>query len=298
MFSKEKITDLMMVLSLSHRGSSHIELDSQGSALRQILKGFQAEQHDHRTAVLINAGLKVLDQRDWLQIQCGDLSQQVTSLSGQVYATNDDTEKERLIIEALVKIKVLAHAQIIGNELLSRVNGFMLHASTFIVGNLSRGEEKVSNEAMGPHDGAVNAQLKMLRNVVDSIVGELSICSNEVSANYFVPEDQSFEGRVQVQTLREIIDFGKKVIAQAVSLADVSINTIAMIGDLSPKDAGVRKQWLLAYAMTAATVAGACNSMVRDAFMAYGSITEVEKQGHRAPSSDSPQPGPAGPRNN
>ncbi len=295
-FTIESISEILT--SASRFSQSQNGLDSQCRMLRQIFEGcLPPEKQDHRTAVLILSGLKCLDQYDWLQIQCGDISQQIQSLIQQIYDADDDAQRKKLLIKLLVQVKVLAHAQMIGNEIYIRASEYMLQTNTFILARISRRDDDLmSFHSLPAQDAAVKDQLVLLRNVVDEITGELAICSNTVNSAY-AHEDDSLEAEVQFQSLRQIISFGIMVANHVSSLADVAINTIATTGSLPPKEARLRTQWLTAYAMTAATVAGACNSMVRDAFMAYGSITEVERQGHRAPS-DSPQPGQGDPHNN
>ncbi len=297
MIRKEKITELLR--GLSRYGSSQNGLDLQCRMLRQILQSYlPTEKHEHRTAVLIFSGLKCLDQHDWLQIQCGRVREEIESLIQLAHATADDAHREKLIIELMVKINLLAHAQFIGQELYSRASGFMLQVSTYMLSRISCGDE--GNQPTVAPNGTVSTQLRLLRSVVDSVVGELTLCSKKASTAFFVPENQTLEAQVQWRTLGAIVEFGNMVIEQAVSLADLAINTMIIIGDLPPKDATFRKQWLSAYALTAATVAGACNSMVRDAFLTYGNIAELERQvpqGQPGPD-DGPIPGPAGPRDN
>lgn len=297
MITKGKVSEILTTLSrysLSQNG-----LDSQCRMMQQIFKTLQtADKYDHRTMVLIYAGSKCLDQRDWLQIQCGDISAQISALIAEAQGTSDDNRREKLLIEILAQAKLIAQAQIIGNELYVLASEYLLQVQTFMLSSLS-GEDavNVSENHVAAPDRTINDQLQVLRSVVDSIIGELAGVSRFVNGPWFVQEDDSLESKVQERSLIAIVAFANKVASQAVGLADVAVASMPMIGQSKAKEMVMRKQWLVAYAMTAATVAGACNTMVSNGFMAYGNISVAENRGQAGPS-DGPAPRPAADRRN
>jgi len=171
----------------------------------------------------------------------------------------------------------------------------VLQANTFILSRLTGDREL--QEYVAPPEGIIADQLQGLRALVDSIIGDLAGASRFVNGPWFVQEDDSFESKVQARALTVIVAFAEKAAAYAVGLADIAVSSMPIFGKLKTPEAIMRKQWLLAYAMTAATMASACNSMVNNGFMAYGNISVLENRGQAGPA-QGPEPGPAGARRN
>jgi len=212
MISKGKISDVLT--ALSRYGLSQNGLDSQCRMLQQILNSLRpTDKYDHRTAVLIHAGLKCLDQRDWLQIQCGDLNAQISHLIAEAYGTDSDDHREKLLVEILAQVKLIAQAQIIGNELYVRASEYVLQANTFILSRLTGDREL--QEYVAPPEGIIADQLQGLRALVDSIIGDLAGASRFVNGPWFVQEDDSFESKVQARALTVIVAFAEKAAAYA-----------------------------------------------------------------------------------
>jgi hypothetical protein len=270
--------------------------------LGKIFKSLEpTDQYSYRTGVLIHAGIKCLSQKDWIEIQCGHIVEEANRLileaqsldqagvcagsPGADPAANPerDSIREILIGQALVKIGVLNYAQMVSSELYNRAAEYMLKVSGYIVAEeMTAGSRGATSESAAGDSAAqpegITAQLKQLHQIVDSIIGSLSLKSSRVSNGYYPSGELSFESRVQSETLSEVLAFGQTLINRAVSLSDISIDTATMLAAQDDQDSKNRRKWLVAYAMTAATTAGACDRMVEEAYLAFGNVLEIERQ--------------------
>lgn len=262
--------------------------------LGKIFKTLEpTDQYSFRTGVLIHAGLKCLSQKDWIEIQCGHIVEEANRLileaqsldqtgvcagsPGSDPAANPgrDSVREILIGQALVKIGVLNYAQMVGNELYSRAAEYMLKASGYIVTETISDTTDLSDDEQSK---LILSQVKEIQKVLDSIISNLSLKCSRVAGGYHPVGDRSFESRVQSETLNEVLAFSQTVIHRAIGLSDISVNTAVMLSAQHDEDSRNRRKWLVAYAMTAAIAAEACDKMMEEAFLAFGNVLEIERQ--------------------
>ncbi|MDP3510769.1 MAG: hypothetical protein Q8T09_22570 [Candidatus Melainabacteria bacterium] len=288
-----QILNVLMRFSMTHEG-----LDASSAELQKLFKRLQpTARYEHRTTVVINAGIKFLDQRDWLQIRRGELKSEIFHLLHDAANEKDEQRQNELLIEALAKVKVLGHSQLLSTELNERASEYLLQADTHILSNLTKTKTqlqamagaaaKLDEEATTgaipsdeiPSDEILAGQLKALSDVVASRGKDLSVIHANATgyARYISQSDQSFEAQVQSQALAGIVAYSQKAAERASSLCDVASNSFYHFGNRQPADALTSKQWLIAYALTAATIIGACRAMVADAFVACGNSTELKE---------------------
>ena len=276
-----QILNVLMRFSMTQEG-----LDASSSELQKLFKRLQpSERYEHRTAVVINAGIKCLDQRDWLQIKRGELKSEIFHLLHDAENEKDEQRQNVLIIEALAKVKVLGHSQLLSTELNERASEYLLQADTEILSNLTKKRAQLQATAGAitskgiPADEILAAQLKALSEVVASLSKDLAIIHDHAAgyAQYIGQSDQSFEAQVQSQALAGIVAYSEKAAERATSLCDVAGNSFYHFGSRQPADALNSKQWIIAYALTAATIIGACHAMVTDALAAYGNSAELKE---------------------
>lgn len=278
-----QILNVLMRFSMTQEG-----FDASSAELQKLFKRLQpTERYEHRTAVVINAGIKCLDQRDWLQIRRGEMKSEIFHLLHDAENEKDEQRQNELLIEALAKVKVLGHSQLLSTELNERASEYLLQADTHILSNLTKTRAQL--QAMAGTDGALDeeapaddilaGQLKALSDVVASLGKELSVIHDNATgyARYISQTDQSFEAQVQSQALAGIVAYSQKAAERATSLCDVASNSFYHFGSRQPADALTSKQWIIAYALTAATIIGACRAMVADAFVAYGNSAELKE---------------------
>ena len=118
------ILNVLMRFSMSQDG-----LDASSAELQKLFKKLQpTERYEHRTVVVINAGLKCLDQRDWLQIKRGELKSEIFHLLHEAENEKDEQTRNALLVETLAKVKVLGHSQLLSSELHQRASEYLLHA--------------------------------------------------------------------------------------------------------------------------------------------------------------------------
>ncbi len=319
-----QILNVLMRFSMTQEG-----LDAPSAELQKLFKRLQpTERYEHRTAVVINAGIKCLDQRDWLQIKRGELKSEIFHLLHDAENEKDEQRQNELLIEALAKIKVLGHSQLLSTELNERASEYLLQADTHILSNITKtraqlqamagADAAIDEEAMAragapsgetpsdktptdktpsdktpsdktpsdktpsdktPSDKILAGQLNALSDVVASLGKDLSVIHDNANgyARYISQSDQSFEAQVQSQALAGIVAYSQKAAERATSLCDVASNSFYHFGNRQPADALTSKQWIIAYALTAATIIGACRAMVADAFVAYGNSAELKE---------------------
>jgi len=299
-----QILNVLMRFSMTQEG-----LDASSAELQKLFKRLQpTERYEHRTAVVINAGIKCLDLRDWLQIKRGEMKSEIFHLLHDAENEKDEQRQNELLIEALAKVKVLGHSQLLSTELNERASEYLLQADTHILSNLTKTRAQL--QAMAGADGALDeettagagvpsgkipsgaipsngipadeilaGQLKALSDVVASLGKDLSVIHDNATgyARYISQSDQSFEAQVQSQALAGIVAYSQKAAERATSLCDVASNSFYHFGSRQPADALTSKQWIIAYALTAATIIGACRAMVADAFVAYGNSAELKE---------------------
>lgn len=278
-----QILNVLMRFSMTQEG-----LDASSAELQKLFKRLQpTERYEHRTVVVINAGIKCLDQRDWLQIKRGEMKSEIFHLLHDAENEKDKQRQNELLIEALAKVKVLGHSQLLSTELNERASEYLLQADTHILSNLTKTRAQL--QAMAGTDGALDekapadeilaGQLKALSDVVASLGKDLSVIHDNATgyARYISQTDQSFEAQVQSQALAGIVAYSQKAAERATSLCDVASNSFYHFGSRQPADARTSKQWIIAYALTAATMIGACRAMVADAFVAYGNSAELKE---------------------
>ncbi len=277
-----QILNVLMRFSMTQEG-----LDASSAELQKLFKRLQpTERYEHRTAVVINAGIKCLDQRDWLQIKRGELKSEIFHLLHDAENEKDEQRQNELLIEALAKIKVLGHSQLLSTELNERASEYLLQADTHILSNITKTRAQLQPMAGAgvpsgetPADKILAGQLKALSDVVASLGKDLSVIHDNANgyARYISQSDQSFEAQVQSQALAGIVAYSQKAAERATSLCDVASNSFYHFGSRQPADALTSKQWIIAYALTAATIIGACRAMVADAFVAYGNSAELKE---------------------
>lgn len=288
-----QILNVLMRFSMTQEG-----LDASSTELQKLFKRLQpSERYEHRTALVINAGIKCLDQRDWLQIKRGELKSEIFHLLHDAENEKDEQRQDLLLIEALAKVKVLGHSQLLSTKLNERASEHLLQADTQILSNLTKtraqlqatagADAAIDEEATAgattskriPVDEILAAQLKALSEVVASLSKDLSIIHDHAAgyARYIGQSDQSFEAQVQSQALAGIVAYSEKAAERATSLCEVASNSFYHFGSRQPADALNSKQWIIAYALTAATIIGACHAMVTDAFAAYGNSAELKE---------------------
>lgn len=268
-----QILNVLMRFSMAQDG-----LDASSAELQTLFKKLQpTEPYEHRTVVVINAGLKCLDQRDWLQIKRGELKSEIFHLLHDGENEKDEHRRTDLLIETLAKVKVLGHSQLVGSELHQRASEYLLQADTHILSNLAVTRATIESGNV-PTDDLLAEQLKALSDVVASLSRDLTAIHDSATgyALYISQSDQSFEAQVQSKALTGIVAFSKKVSERATNLCDVASNSFNHFDNRQPADALTSKQWLISYALTAATIIGACQAMVADAFIAYGNHAELK----------------------
>lgn len=278
-----QILNVLMRFSMAQDG-----LDASSAELQTLFKKLQpTERYEHRTVVVINAGLKCLDQRDWLQIQRGELKSEIFHLLHDGENEKDEQRQQELLIEALVKVKVLGHSQLLSTELHQRASEYLLQADTHILSNFTKlrsasrtvhtadtitGKEDPADASSNVMlDEAMAEQLKALSNIVAKLGKDLSAIHDSATgiARYISQSDQSFEAQVHSKALTGIVALSKKVSERATNLCEVASNSFYHFGNRQPADTLISKQWLIAYSLTAATIIGACKAMVTDAFLAF-----------------------------
>lgn len=280
-----QILNVLMRFSMSQDG-----LDASSTELQKLFKKLQpTERYEHRTVVVISAGLKCLDQRDWLQIKRGELKSEIFHLLHNCENEKDEHRRTELLIETLVKVKVLGHSQLLSTELHQRASEYLLQANTHILSNFTKlrsasGTVPTADTITGKEDPAdassnipleetMAEQLKASSNIVAKLSKDLSAIHDSAFgiARYISQSDQSFEAQVQSKALAGIAAYSKEAAERATSLCDIASNSFCHFGNRQPTDALTSKQWLIAYSLTAATIIGACKAMVTDAFLAFQS---------------------------
>ena len=290
-----QILNVLMRFSMAQDG-----LDASSAELQKLFKRLQpTARYEHRTAVIINAGLKCLDQRDWLQIKRGELKSEIFHLLHDGENEEDEQKQNELLIEALAKVKVFGHSQLLSTELHERASEFFLQADTQILSKLTKSraksratlqaiagadsltDEEATAEASSsvPADEILAEQLKALSTVVKSIGSDLSAIHDSANgySRYISQADQSFEAQVQSKALAGIVAYSQKAAERATSLCDVASHSFYRCGNQQATEALGNTQWLIAYALTSATIIGACKAMVADAFVAYGNSAELKQ---------------------
>lgn len=277
------ILNVLMRFSMSQDG-----LDASSAELQKLFKKLQpTERYEHRTVVVINAGLKCLDQRDWLQIKRGELKSEIFHLLHEAENEKDEQTRNALLVATLAKVKVLGHSQLLSSELHQRASEYLLHANAHILSNFTKlrsasGTAPTADTITGKEDPAdassnimleeaMAEQLEASSNIVAKLSKDLSAIHDSATgiARYISQSNQSFEAQVHSKALAGIVAFSKEAAERAISLCDIASNSFHHFGNRQPADALTSKQWLIAYSLTAATIIGACRAMVTDALLAF-----------------------------
>lgn len=271
---------LPVLSALSRFCQTKASLTNDSALLSQLFKSLEpSHQYSFNTGVMIHAGIKCLSQKDWIELQCAHVIEEANRLllEAQNYdksGTAEDNElRDILIGQALVKIGVLNHSQIVAAELYARASEYMLKVSGNIVaesGNQFFDKVIINSDKEAER---VTARVKDLHDFVDLMIANLETKSRSaVAAN----AQQRFTDRVQTETLNEVVALAKVIVSRAIGLSDISVSTATMLAGNDDEDSRNRRKWLVAYAMTAATTAAACSKMVDEAFYAYGNSLPQE----------------------
>lgn len=266
MQNKSKISEMLREVMRFCAG--HQPQDEGTDDLRQILKNIQARpNNDHRTIVVSNAALKCLDEHAWLQIELQELRIKLFYLAHDTENCSDLVQREELMVEMLALTKLLGHIKLASNRLSEGSKELLLQAMTFVMAQSNAPQPGL------PPDSTIAPQLKALNEVVASAQEHLAATAESATNNTLHnSSSDSYEDQVNRKALAALIAFAEKLLNRAVSLSEVAINTLPMFGTLSEDNAKAQKQWLLAYAMTAATIADASRNMLQEAVLSYGSV--------------------------
>lgn len=242
--------------------------DLQSTRLKEIVTYLEpTERYEHRTAVILKACIKCLNERSWLEIRKGKLRSEICEQISEARTTEDYLVQRSLLIEVLAKAKVLGQTHLLSNELHHRASEFLLQGSTFILSHLSTYAENGNP----PSDSILAEQIVMLNKAVGSINSTVySLFDTVDSYAAYTSQGDSIEEQVQRKALAGIIAFGNEIANRAQALADIASNSLQQVGEVSPAKALARKQWAIAYAVAAATISGACKAMIHDSLLAYG----------------------------
>lgn len=266
MQNKSKISEMLREVMRFCGG--HQPHDEGTEELRQILKNIQARpNNDHRTIVVSNAALKCVDEHAWLQVELQELRIKLFFLAHDTENCSDLVQREELMVEMLALTKLLGHIKLASNRLSEGSKELLLQAMTFVMA-----QTDVQQNGLPP-DSTIAPQLKALNEVVASAQEHLAATAESAKNNMLHNgSTDNYEDQVNRKALAVLLAFAQKMLNRAVSLSEVAINTLPMFGTLSEDNAKAQKQWLIAYAMTAATIADACRNMLQEAALSYGSI--------------------------
>jgi hypothetical protein len=265
MQNKSKISE--MLREVMRFCGAHQTHDEGTEELRQILKNIQARpNNDHRTIVVSNAALKCIDEQAWLQIELQELRSKLFFLAHDTENCSDLVQREELMVEMLALTKLLGHIKLASNRLGEGSKELLLQAMTFV---MAQNDEQQNSL---PPDSTIAPQLKALNEVVASTQEHLAATAESATNNTLHnSSSDSYEDQVNRKALAVVIAFAEKLLNRAISLSEAAINTLPMFGTLSEDNAKAQKQWLIAYAMTAATIANASRNTLQEAVLSYGS---------------------------
>ncbi|CAN5425329.1 hypothetical protein BH11CYA1_BH11CYA1_09500 [soil metagenome] len=270
MQNKSKISEMLMEIMRFH--AAH-QSQNDGAALRLSLKTLQARKgKDHRTTVVVNAALKCLDEHTWLQIELQELRSKLFFSAHETENCKDLVEREQLMLDVLVNTKLLSCIDQAANRVSEGIKEYLLQAITYTMVQSTDADENGL-----PDDSIIAPQLKSLSEVVSAAQEKLA--ANIYTGQQIFPASanqdagitsDNYEFLVCSKSLAAVFAFAEKLLNRATSLGEVAVNSLPMFGNLSADNAKTQKQWLLAYGLTAATVADAANSMTKDALLSCG----------------------------
>lgn len=270
MQNKSKISEMLREVMRFCAG--HQPHDEGTDDLRQILKNIQARpNNDHRTIVVSNAALKCIDEHAWLQIELQELRIKLFYLAHDTENCSDLVQREELMVEMLALTKLLGHIKLASNRLSEGSKELLLQAMTFVMAQSNAPQPGLPPGL--PPDSTIAPQLKALNEVVASAQEQLAATTESATNNTLHNgSSDTYEDQVNRKALAAVIAFAERMLNRAISLSEVAINTLPMFGTLSEDNDKAQKQWLLAYAMTAATIADACRNMLQEAALSYDSV--------------------------
>ena len=273
MQNNSKISEILreiMRFCAAHQPNDH------GEALRISLKTLQTRKGtDHRTIVVVNAALKCFDEQSWLQIETEKVRVKLFYAASDTENCKDLAEREQLMLDTLVQTKLLAHISMASNRVGEGVKEYLLQALTYILAQDTDQQEDTGTSPI-PDDSTIAPQLQALNEVVSS-------AREKLTANIFIGQQifpanktpealtpATFEYLCASKSLAAVFAFAQQLLDRATSLSEVAVNTLPMFHNLSAEHTKAQKQWLLAYALAAATIADAADSLTEEALLSYG----------------------------